>query len=170
MTRVNFKNRKDAFISATRVIAMATVIGVVTVSCGGGGGQKQGAALDKATEKMVEEASKGMSFTKAGQTKIASFGKTEQGKRIVAYDDYPNSSYCEYYIVGNVGYGWGSTVYRIHYDTEQGKRYYNRYIEDTPINDKDDNGLWIEKRASQEFSSWQAAYDNYKNEGSKIVE
>ena len=40
MTRIDFKNRKDAFISAMRVVMMATAIGAVMVSCGGGGNQQ----------------------------------------------------------------------------------------------------------------------------------
>ena len=40
MTTIDFKNRKDALISVTRVLMMATAIGAVMVSCGGGGNQQ----------------------------------------------------------------------------------------------------------------------------------
>ena len=159
MTTVNFKNS---------MIALA--IGVVMVSCGGGdGGQKQGSDLEEATAKMVEESLNGTSFTKSGQTKIASFGKTEKDKRVVAYDEFPNDNKYEYYVVEYDGGGWISSNYRFFFDSEDGKRYYG-YVNEDYIAEKDDNGLWVKTKLESGYSSWQEAYDHYKNEGYKMVE
>jgi hypothetical protein len=161
MTRVNFKNS---------VIAMA--IGLVMVSCGGRSNAQQqlkGEALEKATEKMVDNASAGQSFTKAGQTKIASFGKTEKDKRVVAYDVFPNDNKYEYYVVEYDNGEWISSNYRFFFDSEGGKRYYG-YVDADYIEEKDDNALWVKTKLGSGYSTWQEAYDDFKNEGYKFVE
>jgi hypothetical protein len=152
-------------------IVIALAIGLVTVSCGGRGSNRQlkGEALEKATDKMVTDASAGKSFTKAGQTKIASFGKTEKDKRIVAYDEFPNDNKYEYYVVVNEDGGWSSSNYRFFFNSEDGKRYYG-YVNEDYIREKDDNGLWVKTKLGSSYSSWQEAYDHYKNEGYKMVE
>ncbi|MCL2039220.1 MAG: hypothetical protein FWG85_02185 [Bacteroidetes bacterium] len=150
-----------------RLVLIALAVGLVMVACGGS--QKQDADLKKATEKMVEEAIKGASFTKSGQTKIDSFGKTEKDKRIVAYDVFPNDNKYEYYVVVYDDGGWVSSNYRLFFDSEDGKRYYG-YVNEDYIAEKDDNGLWVKTKLESGYSSWQEAYDHYKNEGYKFVE
>ena len=54
MKTIDFQNRKDALISATRVVMMAAVIGVVMVSCGGRGGNQQSGAATSETQTEVE--------------------------------------------------------------------------------------------------------------------
>ena len=150
---------------------MALAIGLVITSCGGGGGAKQlkGDDLEKATEKMVNEAASGQKFTKAGQAKINSFGKSEKGKRIVAYDVFPRDHKYEYYVVEGENGAWSSSNYRFFFDSEDGKRYYG-YVNEDYIDEKDDNALWVKTKLSSDYSSWQEAYDHFKNEGNKMVE
>lgn len=139
------------------------------VSCGGNSNkQLKDGDMDQATEKMVKEASKGKDFTKAGKEKLASLGKTEKDKRVVARSDWPKDNKVEIFVVvpDDMG-GWYSEVYHFFYDTEDGKKNYNYK---TYAEKNDDAGLWILTKLSQSYSSWQEAYDKYKDNGDTIIE
>lgn len=153
------------------ILALACMASLALLTaCGGGSSKKQlkGDELKDATEKMVEQSTKGKELNKAGKAKLASLGKTEKGKRLVARDDWPNDGKIEIYIVQQDDEGdWYSEVYHFFYDTEVGRKNYNYK---SYAKKSDDAGLWILTKLSTSYSSWQEAYDKCKENGYKIVE
>jgi hypothetical protein len=88
MKTPDFRNGKVAFSGAMKAVMMALVIGVM-LSCGGGGNKQQqsattvtetGQAAQTVTAEHLSD------FTDAQKKLVASFGKTEKGKRIVAFE------------------------------------------------------------------------------------
>ena len=161
MTKVNLK---------ISVIALA--IGMFAVSCGGGQQQSSNAEkAEKAINEQIEQSNKGGGLSKTGEAKLASFGKTEKGKRIVAYMEYKNA-----YDVDVVSDDNGKLYlegYKFYFDNESGKQAYEYYVESNKrsIEEKSEDGLWIyPRRLGDRTDTWQEAYDEYKNDGWKIIE
>jgi replication fork clamp-binding protein CrfC len=152
MTRVNFKNRKDAFLSATKVVAMALVIGLVAVSCG---------KKEDGNDKKEDEAK----FTAGAKAKIETFGKSSKNVKLVYY---VATSDCRKYHV--MQYENGTNTEREEYwvyFSDCGETYKSavKTFEDANmLLNKDDNNLWVQVKSDDVSKlSWQDYYDMAKS-------
>jgi len=118
-------------------------------------------------------------FPKEGKAKMTSLGKTEKDKLIVCTDLWRNDHYMQVFVVQKgeedeegEEVGWYSRVYHFYYDTERGKRNYASYLEngEAYYEEHSATGLWILTAKSASYSSWQEAYDKYKENGNTFVE
>ena len=146
---------------------IALAIGLVVVSCGGKSNAQQSTAMPE-----TQTATKGGDLSKAGKEKLASFGKTEKDKQIVAYREWEKANSYEVVVGMGEGSDWGNEVYWFYFDTEKGRSEYERYIKNNQrsIRETSDDGLWIYTRQQGNATSWQELYDRFKNDGFIIIE
>ena len=154
MKIVNLKNSLIALLS----------IGMVMVSCGGGGSKQQSAEQNaqEATDKMVKQAASENDFTAAGKAKIASLGKSEKDKRLVVRSDDKDGCEISVYEWKNGDYLF--ITYTFFYSSKKEK--YDRICKSRQrsIVEKDDNALWYREDYETSAKSWQERYSQFKDD------